>query len=405
MFTVCEHIKLTKYERKQLDRAEELERKEIKKEGIKARRGKLAVTANNMRKQGSIKKQQAAIRREEKKKRNEDKQKKEQLFRGLYSFMEVFTHRKCLRYFTKIRWQKGVTCPHCKHTHIWHYEKVKNKADMHKCSECGKQFNVFTRTIFEGKKIPLRKWFMAIYLENACKGGITAGELAIHIEVCRNTAGMMLRKLREAGYNQSMFKFDVERERTAPREFAIDITVRDGKNKNRKKNKKRTKKEGGVNRVKVLVIIENGGYARTWIVPNESRKTLLAIILAVVPKGSIIHTDEAKAFASLTAEGYVHHTVNHSADEYGGTNIVEGFNSYMKAGFMNFRNNIPKKNAALFINAAVFRYNTHDLTEYEKFEWVIENIAMNLNPAKQNAVVVAMNAQQQVNTQQLSIAA
>jgi transposase-like protein len=284
-----------------------------------------------------------------------------------------------------------VVCPHSNHTHVWHFQKDKG---TYKCSNCESQFNVTTRTIFEGRKIPLRKWFLAIYLENACKGGISADELKTHIEVSRNTAGRMLRKIREAGYDQTAFNFNVETQRFARREFAIDVTVRDGKNQNRKKNKKRSKKQGGVNRAKVLVIMEKGGHTRAWIIPDEKRSTMYAIIKAYVPKGSIIHTDEAKAFATLTEEGYTHYTVNHSADEYGGTNCVEGFNSFMKAGFMNFRNNIPKASTMLFVNAALFRYNTSHLTEFDKFAHVLTNTTKNLKPAKQKAVVIAMNMQQ-----------
>ena len=53
-------------------------------------------------------------------------------------------------------------------------------------------------TLFENTKLPLPKWFAAIYLMSSDKGGISATRLAEMIEVNWRSAQLMLHKLRKA---------------------------------------------------------------------------------------------------------------------------------------------------------------------------------------------------------------
>lgn len=46
------------------------------------------------------------------------------------------------------------------------------------CLDCGYQFSVIKDTVFQNTKIPLRKWFLAIYLITADKRGISALDLS-----------------------------------------------------------------------------------------------------------------------------------------------------------------------------------------------------------------------------------
>lgn len=48
------------------------------------------------------------------------------------------------------------------------------------------------------------------------------------------------------------------------------------------------------------------------IVPNRSANTLLPIISRICREGTIIHSDEWKAYSRLIENGFIHQTVNHS---------------------------------------------------------------------------------------------
>src|SRR3712207_9469837 len=50
--------------------------------------------------------------------------------------------------------------------------------NRYKCKNTGKYFNVKVGTIFEDTKIPLQKWFMALYIFSSQKKGISSHQLA-----------------------------------------------------------------------------------------------------------------------------------------------------------------------------------------------------------------------------------
>lgn len=75
--------------------------------------------------------------------------------------------------------------------------KVYHRGDgMYRCKNTGKNFNVRIGTIFEGTKLPLRKWFMAIYLICNHKKSISATQLSKDISVTLKTAWFLLHKIR-----------------------------------------------------------------------------------------------------------------------------------------------------------------------------------------------------------------
>lgn len=97
-------------------------------------------------------------------------------------------------HFTAIRWQNGAFCPYCRSHRVWHFSDKRT----HKCCDCHQRFSIKVGTIFEDTKIPLRKWFMAIWLVTSHKKGITSVQLAKDIAVTQKTAWLMLHPLRYA---------------------------------------------------------------------------------------------------------------------------------------------------------------------------------------------------------------
>lgn len=98
-----------------------------------------------------------------------------------------------------MRWKDGAYCPHCGSTLIYHFSDNKN----HKCGECHKRFSIKVGTIFEDSKVPLRKWFIAIWLVVSYENGISSTTLAKEIEVTQKTAWRMLSLLRHASTTKS----------------------------------------------------------------------------------------------------------------------------------------------------------------------------------------------------------
>ena len=104
-------------------------------------------------------------------------------------------------YLEKTLWPAGPVCPHC--GAIGTATKLQGKATrigVWKCNEkeCRKQFTVKVGTVFERSKIPLRKWWLAVFLMNASKKGHSAHQLHRTLKVSYKTAWFMAHRIREA---------------------------------------------------------------------------------------------------------------------------------------------------------------------------------------------------------------
>jgi transposase len=57
--------------------------------------------------------------------------------------------------------------------------------------------------------------------------------------------------------------------------------------------------------------LRQGDDCRYYVVERRDAATLIPIIRRECERGSVVHSDEWRAYGSLTQEGYVHETVNH----------------------------------------------------------------------------------------------
>ena len=104
------------------------------------------------------------------------------------------TEESCLAELERRRWPGGFICPRCGHDRA----HVLQRRRLHQCAACRHQSSATAGTVFEHTKLPLAKWFAAIYLAAADKGGVSALRLSKMIGVSWPTAQSMLRKLRRA---------------------------------------------------------------------------------------------------------------------------------------------------------------------------------------------------------------
>lgn len=139
----------------------------------------------------------------------------------------------CRSYLESVRWTSGTpTCPHCG-TADNKAMQLKTKGvfkGMYKCRSCRERFTVTIGTMFEGSHIPLRKWFIAIYIFSTHKKGISSHQLASDLGVTQKTAWLMLGRIRNA--------FKLKAETPMSGTVQADETYVGGKNKNRHKDKK-----------------------------------------------------------------------------------------------------------------------------------------------------------------------
>jgi transposase-like protein len=125
-------------------------------------------------------------------------------FKNLLDLVKTFdTEAKCSKYIALKRWGDKPVCPHCSHS-----DKVYRFTDgiYFKCGSCRKKFTVRIGTIFGDSKIPLVKWFPAMYLFTSNSKGISSVQLARQISVTQKTAWFMLHRLRYGMENEEYKK-------------------------------------------------------------------------------------------------------------------------------------------------------------------------------------------------------
>ena len=114
---------------------------------------------------------------------------------SIHSFIEKFgSEQQCREHLFALRWPNGFHCPYCGHDQ---YCQLKSRA-LYQCNQCHHQSSLVAGTLFEGTKLPLRLWFLAIYLITQEKNGISALELSRQLGISYNATWRMKHKIMQA---------------------------------------------------------------------------------------------------------------------------------------------------------------------------------------------------------------
>jgi transposase-like protein len=277
---------------------------------------------------------------------------------NLLEFQQRFaTEEACLIHLEESRW--GVDsakrfCPHCGSYKTYKFKSGK----LFKCGDCRKQFTAKIGTIFSDSKIPLTKWYLAIYLSGSLKKGISSVQLSKYIGVTQKTSWFMLHRIRtvfentDNGHMLGGGGLPVE----------IDETYY-GKNGH---------KPGPSNKAAIFGMVERGGTVRTSHVKSAGARVLLPAISNNIAHGSVIYSDQARVYKSLMRRGYQHDSVNHSISEYArgvvSTNTIEGFWSHFKRTIIGTYHVVSIKHLNSYVNETAYRYNTRKFNDGERFE-------------------------------------
>lgn len=201
------------------------------------------------------------------------------------------TEKACIETLIKVRWPDGFVCPEC----------ASRKSSFivtrhtYQCSQCHHQTSATAGTIFHSTNLPLVKWFWAIYLVAADKGGISALRLSMHIGVSWVTAHRMLRKIRMVmAHRDSIYRLE--------NLIECDDTFVGGK---------RTGKRGrgALGKKPVLLAVErrghHAGFMAAEAVEAISKNSIREFLLRHVKPGQEIRTDAFPAL-NVVAEDHSH---------------------------------------------------------------------------------------------------
>ena len=258
------------------------------------------------------------------------------------------TDAKCRELLETLRWPNGVACIRCGSTSVSDIEK----RDKYDCNSCRYQFSVTAGTIMHDSHLPLRKWFIAIYLMCESKKGVSALQLKRTLGVAYKTAWYLSHRIREAMGNDQF---------EGPTLFGIvevDETLVGGKTRGKGRAYKG-------NKTWVAGAIQRGGRIRLEAVPDVKRVTLHDFISRTVKdEAEAIYTDELAAYLGIADHNTRHATVNHSIDEWAvgdvHTNSIEGVWALFKRSLMGAFHKVSKKHLPRYLEELEWRFGNRD---------------------------------------------
>lgn len=215
---------------------------------------------------------------------------------SLISFQHKFSSEAdCEAHLFSLKWPKGFKCPNCEHHQ--YYVIRSRRLQLFECKSCRHQTTVTAGTVLENSRIPLKKWFLAIYLAAHDKRGVSATLIAKEVEVAYGTAWLMLHKIRhgmatrDSGYTLTGF-------------VEMDDTYLGAASSSCKRGR-------GTEKTKVVVALSlnDQGYplfARMKVVSDLKSETLRTVAESFVEPGATIHSDGFHAYRGLAVSGFTH---------------------------------------------------------------------------------------------------
>ena len=265
----------------------------------------------------------------------------------LIKLMDDFhSDEKCREVLEELRWPNGVACIRCGSTHIRHTTS-RNQYD---CADCGYQFSVTVGTMLHDTHLPLKKWFLAVYLMTEAKKGISALQLKRTLKVAYRTAWYLCHRIRAA----------MEDAYPIPLRGVVEIdeTFIGGK----VRGKGRGYRE---NKAAVVGAVQREGKIVLKVIQSRDRDTLHRFIREATADETVAYfTDEWAPYEGIQDDDTVHETVNHSAEEWVRgdvhTNTIENVWSLLKRSIIGAYHKVSIKHLDAYLDELEWRFNNRN---------------------------------------------
>jgi transposase len=114
----------------------------------------------------------------------------------------------------------------------------------------------------------------------------------------------------------------------------------------------------------VFGAVERGGRIRASVVPNIRASVIAPLAQSYILPGSMVFTDEYKAYNGLGKKGYTHRRIKHHARVDGDgdvhTQTIDGFFGLFKTGVRGAHHAVSHKWLQGYLNEWTWRYNRRE---------------------------------------------
>ena len=211
-------------------------------------------------------------------------------------FKRYGTERQCQQALAQARWPQGFVCPRCQGTF---YSLISTRTHpLYQCSSCLHQTSLIAGTIMQATKLPLTKWFLAMYLISQSKQGISAMALMRHLGVSYPSAWLMQHKLM-AAMAQRDGRYSLADE------VQLDDAYLGGELPGGKAGRGSENKAAFV----AAVSLKKGRprYAKFTPVGSFNAREVAQWAQRCLAPGTVVHSDGLACFAAVAQAGCTHH--------------------------------------------------------------------------------------------------
>jgi hypothetical protein len=289
-----------------------------------------------------------------------------------------WTDEQCREYLESRRWPNGPICPKCGAGDPYRIQRksaTKNVvAKLYRCKnkECKKQYTATVGTIFEDSKVPLSKWFAAIYLMCASKKGVSAHQIHRELDVTYKTAWFICHRVRESmrDQNPTLLSGIVEADETyvggKPRGHA--------QHRANSLNMSQRIKAAFDNKTQVFGMVERGGRVRTMSLGGKGKRITQKQIQTEL-KANIdlanakLMTDEHDYYFGIERH-LPHGVIRHKSEYVRGpihTQSIESYWAILKRGLYGTFHHVDAGYLGQYLNEFEYRYNARTISDAERF--------------------------------------
>lgn len=286
-------------------------------------------------------------------------------WQNLDSLLGYFrSERRCEDFLFSLLYPQGIRCPKCGGIVVYHCGR------LYHCDECNSTFSVKVGTIFQSTKLPLRKWYAAIWLTLNNKKGISASMLSRELGITYTTAWHMLHKLRRT-LPQSSDKLSGT--------VQIDAAYVGGQLR-WLAHKPEGYKKGDYLQNKVSVLGLSGDRLVMKVIEEGNWKSIRPVLEEYLSTDNIIYSDQGNEFMKIGRSlGLIHKVCNHeikefTADSGATTNRIEGAWSHLKRHQRGIYHLLTRKYSQYYIDEFVYRWNTRNDSSPDRIRDYFPNV-------------------------------
>jgi transposase-like protein len=274
---------------------------------------------------------------------------------NIFEFTQTFpTEGSCIAFLEYAIWPDGKILSPFSGKESY---RLGTRPGVYKCKETRQNFSVRHGTIFEESRLPLKKWFFAIFLLNSLKNGISSIQLAKYLGITQKSAWFMLQRIRY-GVEHDAFKQPLHGV------AEMDKTYH---------GRHHTGRRGRRTEVKTPVagMMQCEGENRCEAVASVKTRKVGPIVRENVRAFSMIAVDELGIYSPIVGQTYRQHLISHGSGEYfrGSTctDSAEGFWSRFKRGIKGLYIQVSGKHLSKSSKGYEFRFNRNKINDVQRF--------------------------------------